>query len=179
MAPWQRRHPGRCTCSLTGAFIACVIVPRALHQPRWAKKGFRTKTKVPGNADQSIDLTKWQVSSTLPPTGDLPYGFRLLFFGAPCVQSHPSRHPPSADPPAPGIAGPCALRLACKRRGVPGLRDDKFKAAGSVLSKIPYNKLPFPDDGPERIIRRGILTCSQYTTPACNFVLLLPANTRP
>jgi tetratricopeptide (TPR) repeat protein len=56
--------------------------------------------------------------------------------------------------------------------------DEKLKGAESALSKISY-KLAFPDDGPERIIRRGILSCSQYTTPACNLVLLLPANTQP
>jgi hypothetical protein len=53
----------------------------------------------------------------------------------------------------------------------------KLEPAAAVLSKLSY-KFPFPDAGPERIARRGILSCSQYTTPKCNFVLFLPANTQ-
>lgn len=56
--------------------------------------------------------------------------------------------------------------------------DEKLKGAGDVLSKLTY-KVSFPDDGPERIARRGILSCSQYTNPNCNFVVYLPANTQP
>lgn len=54
--------------------------------------------------------------------------------------------------------------------------DPKLKEAASILPKINF-KLPFPDDGPEKIVRRGILSCSPYTTPLCSFVLLLPGST--
>jgi tetratricopeptide (TPR) repeat protein/transglutaminase-like putative cysteine protease len=50
------------------------------------------------------------------------------------------------------------------------------KAAGALV-KAHYD-VPFPDDGPEKIVRRGILSCSTYTTPHCQFVFLLPALTR-
>ncbi len=36
----------------------------------------------------------------------------------------------------------------------------------------------FPDDGPEKLVRRGILSCSAYSKPSCRFTLLLPASTR-
>lgn len=54
--------------------------------------------------------------------------------------------------------------------------DEGLKAAASALRKAKY-KMPFPDQGPEKIARRGILSCSQYTKPTCNLVFLLPANT--
>jgi hypothetical protein len=55
--------------------------------------------------------------------------------------------------------------------------DEGLKTAGTALQKASFN-VSFPDDGPERIIRRGILSCSQYTTPSCNFILFLPSETR-
>jgi hypothetical protein len=54
--------------------------------------------------------------------------------------------------------------------------DEGLKGAASALRKGRYN-MPFPDQGPEKILRRGILSCSQYTKPNCNLVFLLPANT--
>ncbi len=54
--------------------------------------------------------------------------------------------------------------------------DQSLKDAGGVLSKTAF-KVPFPDDGPERIVRRGILSCSAVTKPSCQIVFLLPANT--
>ena len=54
--------------------------------------------------------------------------------------------------------------------------DAALKEAGAALSKTAF-KVPFPDDGPEKLIRRGILSCSAYTKPSCQFVMLLPANT--
>ncbi len=53
---------------------------------------------------------------------------------------------------------------------------DSLRSASSALMKLRY-ELPFPDDGPEKIARRGILSCSNYTTPSCNFVMLLPSTT--
>jgi tetratricopeptide (TPR) repeat protein len=54
--------------------------------------------------------------------------------------------------------------------------DEELKGAVTALRKATYN-MPFPDQGPEKIVRRGILSCSEYTKPACTFVLLLPSNT--
>jgi transglutaminase-like putative cysteine protease/tetratricopeptide (TPR) repeat protein len=55
--------------------------------------------------------------------------------------------------------------------------DEALKGAMNAISRAHFTNVPFPDDGPERIVRRGILSCSQYTTPNCNLVFLLPANT--
>ena len=38
--------------------------------------------------------------------------------------------------------------------------------------------MTFPDNGREKVVRRGILSCSQYTAPSCSFVFLLPENTK-
>jgi hypothetical protein len=54
---------------------------------------------------------------------------------------------------------------------------DALKSAREALLKVHYD-MPFPDGGPERIARRGILSCSTYTSPSCQFVLLLPSTTR-
>jgi len=43
-----------------------------------------------------------------------------------------------------------------------------------VLLKTPFD-VRFPDEGPEKIVRRGILSCSSYGTPSCQFVFL-PVN---
>jgi tetratricopeptide (TPR) repeat protein len=86
--------------------------------------------------------------------------------------------------PVPGIAeqtGNAEFFLLFSVNGVEEVRfisgSGKLEQARGVLSKLSY-KLPFPDEGPERIARRGILSCSQYTTPKCNFVLFLPQDTR-
>jgi TonB family protein len=52
-----------------------------------------------------------------------------------------------------------------------------FKDAGPAIQSAKY-EFPFPDDGPEKIIRRGVLSCSAYTKPNCQFTMLLPATTR-
>ena len=54
---------------------------------------------------------------------------------------------------------------------------EDFRAAKDAITKSDFG-LTFPDDGPEKIARRGILSCSQYTAPNCQLVLLLPANTK-
>jgi hypothetical protein len=48
---------------------------------------------------------------------------------------------------------------------------DQLKTAASALLKAQYN-VPFADDGPEKLVRRGILSCSPYTKPSCQFVFL-------
>ncbi len=54
---------------------------------------------------------------------------------------------------------------------------DALKSGGPALLKARYD-LPFPDNGPEKIARRGILSCSRYTSPSCEFVMFNPATTR-
>ncbi len=55
--------------------------------------------------------------------------------------------------------------------------EEALKDARNALMKAPFN-VPFPDDGPEKIVRRGVLSCSAYTAPNCRFVFFLPADTK-
>ncbi|HVO80363.1 MAG TPA: DUF3857 domain-containing protein [Terriglobales bacterium] len=50
--------------------------------------------------------------------------------------------------------------------------DEKLKILTEALRTARYN-LYFPDDSPAKVVRRGILSCSQ-ATGTCTFVLLLP-----
>jgi tetratricopeptide (TPR) repeat protein len=54
--------------------------------------------------------------------------------------------------------------------------DEGLRTAVSALRTGQY-KVSFPDHGPEKIARRGTLTCSDAATPACSIVLVLPGNT--
>ncbi|MBV9489834.1 MAG: hypothetical protein JO069_08940 [Verrucomicrobia bacterium] len=53
--------------------------------------------------------------------------------------------------------------------------DGDSKEADAALRALSYGT--WPDDGPEKIVRRGILACSQYTKPKCQMVLLPVATT--
>jgi transglutaminase-like putative cysteine protease/tetratricopeptide (TPR) repeat protein len=55
--------------------------------------------------------------------------------------------------------------------------DEQLKGSMDAISHLHFNNVSFPDEGPERIVRRGILSCSPYSTPSCSLVFLLPANT--
>jgi tetratricopeptide (TPR) repeat protein len=55
--------------------------------------------------------------------------------------------------------------------------EEALKDARNAVMKAPFN-VPFPDDGPEKIVRRGVLSCSAYTVPNCRFVFFLPADTK-
>ncbi len=55
--------------------------------------------------------------------------------------------------------------------------DAGLREAGKTLSKARFD-VAFPDDGSERIARRGILSCSKYTTPSCQITMLLPSTTK-
>lgn len=55
--------------------------------------------------------------------------------------------------------------------------DDHLKSAGDAVRQADY-QFAFPDEGPEKIIRRGILSCSEYTKPSCNLTFLLPSTVR-
>jgi tetratricopeptide (TPR) repeat protein len=48
---------------------------------------------------------------------------------------------------------------------------DKLKSADKALSSVAF-KLPFPDDGPTRLLRRGLLSCSPIS--GCTLVLYTP-----
>ncbi len=54
---------------------------------------------------------------------------------------------------------------------------DSLRTAAMALAQGDFG-LEFPDDGPERVVRRGILSCSAYSKPSCQFTLLLPASAR-
>jgi tetratricopeptide (TPR) repeat protein/transglutaminase-like putative cysteine protease len=56
--------------------------------------------------------------------------------------------------------------------------ENDLRSAKDAIAKAKFD-MPFPDIGPEKIARRGILSCSQYTTPNCQLVLLLPSSTTP
>ena len=56
--------------------------------------------------------------------------------------------------------------------------DDDLNAAKDAIAKAKFD-MPFPDSGPEKIARRGILSCSPSTTPSCQLMLVLPSNTTP
>ncbi len=53
---------------------------------------------------------------------------------------------------------------------------DEMRGAKDAILHAKFDT-PFGDDGPEKIARRGVLSCSEYTKPSCQLVLLLPANT--
>ncbi len=54
---------------------------------------------------------------------------------------------------------------------------ESLKGTAPALSAANYN-VPAPDSGPEKIPRRGVLSCSTYKSPSCQFVLFLPATTK-
>jgi tetratricopeptide (TPR) repeat protein len=55
--------------------------------------------------------------------------------------------------------------------------DDQLKGAADALRRARYN-MPFPDQGPAKIARRGLLSCGPSLVANCNFVFFLPANTK-
>ena len=52
--------------------------------------------------------------------------------------------------------------------------DPKLEPYGSLLKQARFN-IAFPDDGPEHVVRQGILSCSAYD-PNCMFLMMLPAD---
>lgn len=51
--------------------------------------------------------------------------------------------------------------------------DEDLRGAKDAIAKAKFDE-PFGDDGPEKIVRHAILSCSQYTHPNCQMVLLQP-----
>jgi TonB family protein len=54
---------------------------------------------------------------------------------------------------------------------------DALSQAGEAIKAAKY-EFAFPDSGPEKIVRRGVLSCSAYTVPSCNLTLLLPRDSQ-
>jgi tetratricopeptide (TPR) repeat protein len=52
--------------------------------------------------------------------------------------------------------------------------DQKLEPYGSLLKQARFNA-PFPDQGPERVVRQGVLSCSAYD-PDYMFLMMLPAD---
>lgn len=50
--------------------------------------------------------------------------------------------------------------------------DEELRAAAGVLAAARFD-VPFPDQGPTRLVRRGILTCARGRS-GCSFALLTP-----
>jgi tetratricopeptide (TPR) repeat protein len=54
---------------------------------------------------------------------------------------------------------------------------DSLKNTENAIRTVKLN-FSFPDDGPEKIVRRAILSCSLYTSPSCQLTFLLPSTVR-
>jgi hypothetical protein len=52
--------------------------------------------------------------------------------------------------------------------------DAKLEPYADLLKQAKFN-VTFPDEGPEHVIRQGILSCSVYD-PSCMFMMMLPAD---
>jgi len=84
-------------------------------------------------------------------------------------------------PALPKQTGSAEFLVLVSRNGIEGARligeSPAFQKAAAAIQSAKY-QFPFPDEGPEKLIRRGILSCSTYTTPSCQFTLLLPSTTK-
>jgi TonB family protein len=83
-------------------------------------------------------------------------------------------------PALPKQTGSAEFFLLVSRKGIESVQligeSPAFKDAGSAIQAARY-EFPFPDQGPEKLIRRAILSCSTYTSPSCQLTLLLPSTT--
>ena len=83
-------------------------------------------------------------------------------------------------PGLPKQTGIAEFFLLISRQGIEDVQligaSDAFKDAAHAIQAAKY-EFPFPDAGPEKIIRRGILSCSLYTIPSCQLTMLLPSTT--
>jgi hypothetical protein len=86
-----------------------------------------------------------------------------------------------AIPEIPKQSGSAEFYLLLSAQGIDDAQfisgSDSLKKAAQTLQKAKYT-FTFPDGGPEKIIRRGILSCSELTTPSCQFTFLLPSTVR-
>jgi tetratricopeptide (TPR) repeat protein len=80
-------------------------------------------------------------------------------------------------PPLPKQDNNAEFFLLISKAGVEDSRfitgADALKGAGTALQGA--HGFTFPDDGPEKTIRRGLLSCSTYTNPSCQLVLFPPS----
>ena len=71
--------------------------------------------------------------------------------------------------------------LLVSQRGIEDVQfingSDTLKDAGRTIQTVKPN-FSFPDAGPEKVVRRGMLSCSLYTSPSCQLILLLPSTVR-
>jgi tetratricopeptide (TPR) repeat protein len=81
-------------------------------------------------------------------------------------------------PALPKQTGSAEMFLLISKRGIEDVQfisgSDALKKAGTAIQSSGYT-FPFPNGGSAKIIRRGILSCSAYTTPSCQMTLLLPS----
>jgi len=84
----------------------------------------------------------------------------------------------TAIPELPKQTGSAEFYLLVSQDGIQDVRfiggSDSLKNAAREIRASKY-KFPFPDAGSEKIVRRGILSCSNYTEPSCQLTLLLPS----
>lgn len=84
-------------------------------------------------------------------------------------------------PSLPKQTGSGDFSLLISRHGV---EDVRATGSGTIVGdasaglKAAKWDFRFPDNGPEKMIRQGILSCSALTTPSCRFTLLLTASAR-
>jgi TonB family protein len=86
----------------------------------------------------------------------------------------------AAVPAIQNRVGSADFFILVSRRGIEDVRligTSAFfnDAADAIRSE--HWQFPFPDKGPEKIIRSGTLYCSTYTTPNCQLTMLLPSST--
>ena len=84
-------------------------------------------------------------------------------------------------PALPKQTGSAEFYLLVSQDGIQDVQfiggSDSLKNAAREIRASKY-KFPFPDAGPEKIVRRAILSCSYYTAPSCQLTLLLPSTVR-
>lgn len=84
-------------------------------------------------------------------------------------------------PALPKHSGSAEFFLLVSQRGIDDVQfisgSDFLKNAAHAIQTAKYD-FAFPDEGPEKIIRRGILSCSNFTKPSCQLTLLLPSTVR-
>jgi tetratricopeptide (TPR) repeat protein len=79
-----------------------------------------------------------------------------------------------------GATGTADFLVLLSKKGVEDVTfvtgSEALRPMTTAIAAAPFD-LPFPDNGPERMVRRGILSCSTATGSSCSLILLLPADT--
>jgi tetratricopeptide (TPR) repeat protein len=134
-------------------------------------------------ADSSLDDTKERLrqagASTTPERPTLKRGMPRNEFVSPSEELGKLRLTDiSALPKQEGSAEFFVLFSGSKVEDVQFVSgSESLKSAGSALKSANYD-IRVPDAGPEKIPRRGVLSCSIYTSPSCQFVMFLPSTTK-